>query len=147
MALDDEGSLLLTESEEDRVVPSRSAVLAAGRYDLHQAVQLHGGYGAVSALLARRAAWPPAQHLRTLRALASELRRFVAAAGLPRRTMPPASLLLDTGRNDLYQVLLRYCGCGTVVAACWLVSPSRLLFSCRRLARLPAGSRLQACNL
>ena len=29
--IDDEGSYLMTENEQDRVVPSRSAVLAAGR--------------------------------------------------------------------------------------------------------------------
>ena len=44
IALDDEGSFMLVEDESDRVMPPRRAVMAAGRYDLHHAIQYHGGY-------------------------------------------------------------------------------------------------------
>ncbi len=37
----------MVEDEADRVMPSRTAVLAAARYDLHHAIQYCGGYGAV----------------------------------------------------------------------------------------------------
>jgi hypothetical protein len=48
IALDDLGSFLMVDDEENRAMPSRQAVMAAGRYDLHHAVQYHGGYRAVS---------------------------------------------------------------------------------------------------
>ena len=35
---------MLVEDELDRVMPSRRSVMAAGRYDLHHAIQYHGGY-------------------------------------------------------------------------------------------------------
>ena len=44
IALDDDGSFMLVEDELDRVMPSRRLVMAAGRYDLHHAIQYHGGY-------------------------------------------------------------------------------------------------------
>ena len=46
--LDDEGTMLLAEDEQDRVMPSRKDVTSAGRYDLHHAIVYHGGYRAVS---------------------------------------------------------------------------------------------------
>lgn len=49
--LDDEGTMLLAEEEHDRVMPSRSIVKAAGRYDLHHAIVYHGGYREVGSLL------------------------------------------------------------------------------------------------
>ena len=48
IALDDEGSFMLVEDESDRVMPSRRAVMDAGRYDLHHAIQYHGGYTQVA---------------------------------------------------------------------------------------------------
>ena len=57
--LDDDGTLLLAEDERDRVMPSRNTVKAAGRYDLHHAIQYHGGYTEVAEMLARPPAWPP----------------------------------------------------------------------------------------
>lgn len=45
--LDDDGTILFAEDERDRVMPSRSTVMSAGRYDLHHAIQSHGGYRAV----------------------------------------------------------------------------------------------------
>ena len=35
---------MLVEDESDRVMPPRRAVMGAGRYDLHHAIQYHGGY-------------------------------------------------------------------------------------------------------
>lgn len=35
---------MLVEDEADRVMPPRGAVMASGRYDLHHAIQYHGGY-------------------------------------------------------------------------------------------------------
>ena len=46
--LDDEGTLLLAEEKEHRVMPSRSDLLSSGRYDLNAAIRTHGGYRAVS---------------------------------------------------------------------------------------------------
>ena len=51
--LDDEGTMLLAEDEQDRVMPSRKDVTSAGRYDLHHAIVYHGGYRAVSRRTAR----------------------------------------------------------------------------------------------
>ena len=39
---------MLVEDELDRVMPSRRVVMAAGRYDLHHAIQYHGGYTQVT---------------------------------------------------------------------------------------------------
>lgn len=50
-------------AEEDRVMPSRSAVHSAGRYDLHHAIMSHGGYLETGQELDRRPSWPPSQHL------------------------------------------------------------------------------------
>ena len=39
---------MLVEDELDRVMPSRRCVMDAGRYDLHHAIQYHGGYTLVT---------------------------------------------------------------------------------------------------
>lgn len=57
--LDDSGSILLAESDEDRAMPSRSAIKTAGRYDLHHAIVAAGGYQQVAEDLDRWPAWPP----------------------------------------------------------------------------------------
>ena len=57
--LDDEGSVLLAEGPDDRAMPSRNSLLAAGRYDLHSAVVAAGGYTQVAEDLDRWPAWPP----------------------------------------------------------------------------------------
>lgn len=44
LPLDDGGTQLLLEDEADFVMPSRSALQDAGRWDLHHAVMRHGGY-------------------------------------------------------------------------------------------------------
>ena len=49
--LDDAGAQLLLEDEASFVMPSRAALQAAGRWDLHHAVVRHGGYRRVSLLL------------------------------------------------------------------------------------------------
>lgn len=54
--------------------------------------------------LRRRPAWPPSQHLSSLRALRSALRGFARGAGLPPGSMPSANQLLHAGRGDIYQV-------------------------------------------
>ena len=46
--LDDEGTLLIAEDENDRVMPARSDLLSSGRFDLNYAIRSHGGYKAVS---------------------------------------------------------------------------------------------------
>lgn len=115
IAIDDEGGYIVTEAEEDRVMPSRSALQAAGRYDLHHAVMLHGGYTVASQSLDRRPAWPPSQHLDSLAALRQELRQFVSQTGLRRGCLPTASQLLEAGRGDLYQAIVRrggFCAAG-----------------------------------
>jgi hypothetical protein len=59
LPLDDEGSVLFTDSNDDRAMPSRASILAAGRYDLHAAVVAAGGYTSVADDLDRWPAWPP----------------------------------------------------------------------------------------
>ena len=108
--LDDQGSILLTESAEDRAMPSRSALFAAGRYDLHAAIVAAGGYGQVAEDLNRYPAWPPTRHLRSLRTLATELREVIAEHGLPRQRMPSKLELLSLGRGDLHQAVTRHGG-------------------------------------
>ncbi|KAK9828088.1 hypothetical protein WJX81_002392 [Elliptochloris bilobata] len=66
------GDWLVVEDERDRVVPSRKALMGAGRYDLHHAIQFWGGYRAVAEVLERPHSWPrplPDRH-----ALRAELR-------------------------------------------------------------------------
>ena len=41
---------MLVEDESDRVMPPRAAIMASGRYDLHHAIQYHGGYTQVIGL-------------------------------------------------------------------------------------------------
>ena len=110
LALDDQGSTLLTESPEDRAMPSRSALFAAGRYDLHQAIVAAGGYGQVSEDLDRYPAWPPSRHLRSIRTLAAELKEVIEDSGLPRQRMPTRGDLLSMGRSDLHQAVTKLGG-------------------------------------
>lgn len=56
--LDDAGTFIFAESDADRVMPSRSAVLAAGRFDLHHGIMYQGGYNATAAALDRPHTWP-----------------------------------------------------------------------------------------
>lgn len=80
VALDETGSaaIRVEDAASSRSMPSRSSILAAGRYDLHHAVVYAGGYRAVGAALGRPPAWPPsAAHARP-GALGRALRAFAA---------------------------------------------------------------------
>lgn len=56
--VDDDGTFIFAEEEADRVMPSRSAVLAAGRFDLHHGIMYQGGYRAAAHALHRPHSWP-----------------------------------------------------------------------------------------
>lgn len=56
--LDDAGTFIFAEEDADRVMPSRSAVLAAGRFDLHHGIMYQGGYKATAHALDRPHCWP-----------------------------------------------------------------------------------------
>lgn len=56
--IDDAGTFLFAEDDADRVMPSRSAVLAAGRFDLHHGIMYQGGYQATAEALDRPHTWP-----------------------------------------------------------------------------------------
>ncbi|RMZ52828.1 hypothetical protein APUTEX25_000947 [Auxenochlorella protothecoides] len=102
IALADDGSEVLAEPREDVVMPSRGHLLAAGRYDLHYAVTMHGGYRAVGAALGRAPPRPRQRHLGGAQRLRRELTRWALDAGLEPGGMPTANQLLGGGRNDLY---------------------------------------------
>jgi len=114
VALDSEGSEILVEAEEDRVMPSRSSILAAGRYDLHNAITAAGGYVATGEMLGRRPAWPPSHRLKAWKMLVVELKEAAEAADLPVRTMPTATMLLDQDRGDIVRAVARLGGFGIV---------------------------------
>eukprot|EP00890_Picochlorum_soloecismus_P004359 jgi/Picsp_1/4924/NSC_02288-R1_protein len=107
VALDDEGSELFTDTEDDRAMPSRSAVLAAGRYDLHAAIVAAGGYGQVAEYLSRWPAWPPTERLKNMDVLKDEIEEFMEEHDLPEEIMPTAAEFLDLGRPDIHQGVLR----------------------------------------
>ena len=56
--LDDAGSVIFVDDDADRVMPSRSAVLAAGRFDLHHGIMYQGGYQETAKVLDRPHTWP-----------------------------------------------------------------------------------------
>ena len=56
--MDDAGTFIFAEEDADRVMPSRSAVLAAGRFDLHHGIMYQGGYRATAHTLDRPHSWP-----------------------------------------------------------------------------------------
>ena len=61
--LDDEGTVIFVDDDADRVMPSRSVVQAAGRYDLHHAIMYQGGYREAAQTLDRPHTWPRYQVL------------------------------------------------------------------------------------
>lgn len=63
VSLDGGGTQLFLEDERSTVMPSRSAVQRAGRWDLHHAIMRHGGYRRVGG---RRHACASSQTLCTL---------------------------------------------------------------------------------
>lgn len=105
--LDDMGmDAIIVETEEDRAMPSRSSLLAAGRYDLHTAIVSQGGYAEVSNALDRWPAWPPTRKLRNLKTLKSEINKFIREHHLDKRFLPAAGDFLDLGRPDIHQVIV-----------------------------------------
>ena len=56
--IDDAGTVIFAEEESQRIMPSRSTVLAAGRFDLHHGIMYQGGYTSFAQQLARPATWP-----------------------------------------------------------------------------------------
>jgi hypothetical protein len=106
MELDDSGSYLLVEDEQDRVMPSRTAVQSAGRYDLHRAIMFHGGYREVSQTLGRASCWPRPNPLRdNLAAIRQGLKHVAQKQGLPQERMPTVRAVEDAGRYDLSRAI------------------------------------------
>eukprot|EP00884_Botryococcus_braunii_P016015 jgi/Botrbrau1/3097/Bobra.0070s0082.2 len=106
MELDDQGSYLLVEDEWDRVMPTVSAVKAARRYDLHHAIDLHGGYRAVAEELGRTRCWPRYPHLREdPGALRQVLKEVALRQGIKQGAIPTKRAFLEAGRTDLYQIV------------------------------------------
>lgn len=114
--IDDMGTEIFAETEEDRAMPSRASLLAAGRYDLHTAIVAAGGYNDVARMLDRWPAWPPTQRFKNKRVLKSEIKDFIEEHSLPSKMLPTASDFLELGRPDLHQAVLRFGGYGPVAS-------------------------------
>lgn len=100
------GSYVMVEDERDRVMPTAAAVRSAGRYSLHLAICMHGGYAAVAEALDRRRCWPRYPNLREdLGTLRAELVDFARREGLERGSMPTLTMLRDAGRTDLFSTV------------------------------------------
>ncbi|KAI8110829.1 hypothetical protein M9434_004403 [Picochlorum sp. BPE23] len=112
--IDDQGTELFAETEEDRAMPSRSALLAAGRYDLHGAIVAAGGYAVVAEMLDRWPAWPPTHRFKNPKILKSEIEDFIEEHDLPKKILPSASDFLNLGRPDMHQAILRAGGYSSV---------------------------------
>ncbi|CAG9463804.1 unnamed protein product [Pedinophyceae sp. YPF-701] len=99
---DADGSYVFVEDLEDRVMPSRSALYEAGRYDLHHAIVQRGGYKRVAEDLDRQPAWPPSRPYQSdPLALADELRDAALEIGLDPGVVPGPKSLYEHGRADL----------------------------------------------
>jgi hypothetical protein len=90
------------------VMPAMADVLEARRWDVHQAILLHGGYKEVALALG----WLPKRtsenrHLLQFSALAREMESFIAESGeslgLPKGRFPSEAMLLANDRDDLAQ--------------------------------------------
>jgi len=116
------------EEAEARVMPPLAALAAAGRWDLYNAVRLHGGARAVREALgwdcARRGA---GRELANLPALAEAVREAARAAGAARGAMPTTAQLLAADRADVLAALVARGG----LAAC----AARLGLATQRSAR------------
>ena len=100
----------------ERVMPTRACLEAAGRWDLSNAVRLHGGTKAVAASLGwgHGGACASARERPTLASLGEEL--AAAAAETPcSRTLPTLASLRCSGRRDLVDAVVR--GGGVAAAA------------------------------
>lgn len=136
--IDDHGTEIFAETEEDRAMPSRASLLAAGRYDLHTAIVAAGGYNEVADMLDRWPAWPPTQRFKNKRVLKSEIKDFMKEHCLPSRILPTASDFLELGRPDLHQAVLRFGGYSAVA--------SMISFSSHRRRRGTWNDFLVACK-
>ena len=90
------------------VMPAMADVIEARRWDVHQAILLHGGYKEVALALG----WLPKRtsenrHLLQFSALAREMESFIAesgdALGLPEGRFPSEAMLVANDRDDLAQ--------------------------------------------
>ena len=90
------------------VMPAMADVIEARRWDVHQAILLHGGYKEVALALG----WLPKRtsenrHLLQFSALKREMESFIAESGeemgLPEGRFPSEAMLLSNDRNDLAQ--------------------------------------------
>jgi hypothetical protein len=150
-----------------RVMPPQRALVAAGRWDLVQAVVAYGGSRAVAEELGWTAAprWA-GRHLASPDALEDELRRFCADAGEV-GMMPTFAALRDAGRDDLASAVSRHGGAAAVAARLSLqlrrsprgrwVAPAAGMLELRAFLRkraperaakrtLPTRTELQVCT-
>jgi len=116
LPLDEDGSFVWVEDEEDRVMPSESSVKAAGRYDLHHAVLRHGGYSEVARSLDRRPSWPRVDLERDAAMVAGAILSVAEENQLPRGVLPSVGMLLDAGRADIAQAIVRVGGAANAAA-------------------------------
>ncbi|KAL0035299.1 hypothetical protein WJX79_011035 [Trebouxia sp. C0005] len=106
--LDDAGTFIFAEADADRVMPSRSAVLAAGRFDLHHGIMYQGGYKATAAALDRPHTWPRHKKFNTAAQLAEELQAFNREERHPIGFIPTANALRGAERHDLLAGIRQY---------------------------------------
>ena len=109
------GALAFDEPEESSgggldvpVMPSMADVLEARRWDVHQAILLHGGYKEVAAALGwMQKRTSENRHLLQFATLAREMEGFLEESGkefgIPEGRMPSEEILLSADRDDLVQ--------------------------------------------
>eukprot|EP00850_Spirogloea_muscicola_P007058 SM000035S13038 [mRNA] locus=s35:59115:63032:+ [translate_table: standard] len=85
------------------IMPQAKAVRELGRYDLHNAIMMHGGYKDVAAQLGRRPASAVA-----IESLADGMRSFMSERGM--NVIPRYRQLRAEGRQDLIAALKRHGG-------------------------------------
>eukprot|EP00850_Spirogloea_muscicola_P010463 SM000061S19290 [mRNA] locus=s61:535723:539610:- [translate_table: standard] len=85
------------------IMPQAKAVRELGRYDLHNAITMHGGYKDVAAQLGRRPASAVA-----IESLADDMRSFLSERGM--NVIPRYRQLRAEGRQDLIAALKRHGG-------------------------------------
>ena len=90
------------------VMPAMADVLEARRWDVHQAILLHGGYKEVAAALGwMQKRTSENRHLLQFSALAREMEGFIEESaeelGIPEGRFPSEGMLLECDRDDLVQ--------------------------------------------
>ncbi|GBG81797.1 hypothetical protein CBR_g33977 [Chara braunii] len=93
------------------VMPTAKDVLSAGRYDLHIAINLHGGYREAGAQLGRQKLPSPLSMAQVM----SEIRQFMDSEGLSE--FPTSRMLKESGRLDLWLAVRRFGGTRTFATA------------------------------